>query len=309
MIARQTAEAGNAIKNMENNKKGVPVTPTSEDGIAPLNGVPTPMNPYAKKDEGGKEMSEKEKQENENVIEMSYSETIDFLRGEHPLAVAIDEMRREGLICVSREEFESRLSLVIKRQEGKVDVSDVPNADARAKARENESPESEKEYADRENLAFPVDSEKRASTAHAYIHKYWNMPSKKGITATYGRDDFIRVHNSIVAAMKKFGVTHNYLDSLDEASGYKKGENGEAVSLQSCNKSGQKLSGSSEKSSTKLSFDFAEKQRVVSWSRNRMREAGSIEKIEGLVATVRWECGLVTTELLASLMPSMSAKK
>jgi hypothetical protein len=290
-------------------------TPGSVGSIAPLNGKPTPADPYCldeaekKKQEGENEMSEEK-----HILSLTHDEVIQFFQGTHPLAVLLKELREDDEYVhnpPTQAEFENLLQLVIKRQEGKITTEEVAPAEQRAAARVNPSPQKISEYADPDNKAFPVDSATRVASAHSYIHKYWNAPSKKGVTASYGRNDFIRVHNNIVDAMSKHGVEHNYLDSLDEASGYKKNAEGKAVSVVDKGLApGQKmLVAPKNEAKAKLSFDFVENQRVVSWSRDRMREQGSIEKIEGLVATVHWDCGLVTTELLASLMPSLSSKK
>ncbi len=294
-------------------------TPGSVGSIAPLNGKPTPVDPYClDEDKKKKENGENKMSEEKHILSLTHEEVVQFFQGTHPLAVLLEQLRASDESLYNpptQKEFEAMLQFVVKRQEGKIKPEDIASAEQRAEARVGASPQALSEYADPENKAFPVDSAQRVISAHSYIHKYWNVPSKKGVTASYGRNDFVRIHNSVVDAMKKYGVEHNYLDSLDEVSGFKKNADGKAVADNKGLASGQKMldapktEACGKKDKAKLSFDFVENQRVVSWSRNRMREQGSIEKIEGLVATVSWDCGLVTTELLASLMPSFIARK
>lgn len=72
-------------------------------------------------------------------------------------------------------------------------------------------------YADPEHKAFPLDTPGRVRAAHAYIHKYWNSPSKGGVTASYNRKKFIQVHKRILKRMKNLDIDHNIIDSLDVA--------------------------------------------------------------------------------------------
>ena len=161
----------------------------------------------------------------ERFITLSYADVLEFVSGDSILMELIDYLHANDENTYNpptREEFGQMLKFAIRRESGKIDSDDINSAKARASGRASSSPSSKKEYADPANMAFPVDSLSRARTAHAYIHKYWDSPSKKGVTATYGRDDFIRVHKKIVNAMKKFGIEHNHLDGLDDASGFKK---------------------------------------------------------------------------------------
>jgi len=72
-------------------------------------------------------------------------------------------------------------------------------------------------YADPENKAFPLDTPERVKASHAYLHKYWNSGAKSGITATYNRDKFLDVHQRIITRMRRLGLEHNTVDSLDKA--------------------------------------------------------------------------------------------
>lgn len=72
-------------------------------------------------------------------------------------------------------------------------------------------------YADPENKAFPLDTPARVKASHAYLHKYWNSGAKSGITATYNKDKFLEVHRRIMTRMKRLGIEHNMVDSLDTA--------------------------------------------------------------------------------------------
>lgn len=70
-------------------------------------------------------------------------------------------------------------------------------------------------YADPENKAFPLDTPERVRASHAYLHKYWNSGAKSGITATYNKQKFIDVHRRIITRMRRLGIDHNSIDSLD----------------------------------------------------------------------------------------------
>lgn len=293
-------------------RKSITITPTSKEGIAPLNGHPTPVDPFCEDEyqDASVDNNQDDNIEEDNImnkssfeLQLSYDDVLDFLRGDHCLLSLIDELKADSENLYNpptQDEFVSKLNFAIRRKEGKIDESEIATAEARAKGRVLSSPVKKSEYADPLHKAFPVDSKKRAVTAHAYIHKYWNDASKKGVTATYGRDDFVKIHNKIVKSMTKFGVQHHYLDSLDDASGYKKGNDGLAVKKSVDNVAKKE---NAKKSAVKMSFNFAKNQTVVSWSRNRMRESGIIKDIDDVVATVQWECGLVTTEPLAGLFP------
>lgn len=244
----------------------------------------------------------------EQFITLSFADVLDFISGDSALTellTYVNNQEESFYNPPTKEEFGKMLSLAIMRESGKIEVTDVASAEERAAGRATASPAGIKEYADGQNMAFPVNSPTRAKSAHAYIHKYWNEPSKKGVTATYGREDFVRVHKKIMAAMKKMGVEHNYLDSLDDASGFKKEpeENQSNVSgaIKNCNAETRTFD---EQVHHGL-FHFYEGQTVVSLARSRMREKGTIVKIDGLVATVQWESsGLAMPELLAGLIPS-----
>jgi hypothetical protein len=131
------------------------------------------------------------------------------------------------------------------------------------------------------------------------------------VTASYAREDFIKVHKNVMSAMKKHGVEHQYLDGLDDASGVKK--EAEAVKCDKCglpNCQDEKCKGKDDKPKcqdgqkrVKLSFDFYIGQPVVSLARNRMRDVGTLRDIDGLVGKVEWAEGLETTEMLAALIP------
>jgi len=72
-------------------------------------------------------------------------------------------------------------------------------------------------YADPENKAFPLDTPERVKASHAYLHKYWNNGASSGITATYSKQKFIDVHHRVVTRMRRLGIEHNTIDSLDSA--------------------------------------------------------------------------------------------
>lgn len=226
-----------------------------------------------------------------NACHLTYSDIIAFIRGTHALCGIVSDLQKDETFLfnppTSKELFD-QINLAIRRTHGKVSDEDIPSAEQRAANRESNSPISDEKYADTEKKAFPVDSGVRATSAHAYIHKYWNSPSKEGVTASYSKDNFIQTHKKIVSAMASFGIKHNYLDSLDAASGFKKAEE--------------------ELKQLKQTQDFPSSkfyggQKVVSFSRGRLKEIGTIKEINGLMASVKWGCGLETTELLARLIP------
>lgn len=244
----------------------------------------------------------------EQFITLSFADVLDFISGDSVLTELLTHVNNQEESFYNpptKEEFGKMLSLAITRESGKLETTDVASAEERAAGRAMVSPAGAKEYADGQNMAFPVNNPTRAKSAHAYIHKYWNEPSQKGITATYGREDFIRVHKKIVAVMKKMGIEHNYMDSLDDASGFKKEpEEGRGNDVGSDVKNAAEVCMSNEDRHHGL-FHFYEGQTVVSLARSRMREKGTIVKIDGLVATVQWESsGLAMPELLAGLIPS-----
>lgn len=218
---------------------------------------------------------------------LSYDDIISFIREEHVLSDIVSDLQKNDDYIFNPptiQELSEKIRMAIQRKNGKMSSLAAPSAESSVSAREYPSPELSKEYADPTNKAFPIDDAQQATTAHAYIHKYWNTPSRAGIPATYGRDDFIQVHKTIIVAMKNFGIEHNYLDGLDEASGTKKIETLKQVQEQTPSK-------------------FYKGQKVVSFSRGRLKEIGTIKTIDGLMASVEWGCGLETAELLARLIP------
>jgi len=72
-------------------------------------------------------------------------------------------------------------------------------------------------YGDSAHKAFPLDTPSRVRAAHAYIHKSWQTPAEKGVTASYSRSKFISVHRRILTRMKRLGIKHTMVDALDEA--------------------------------------------------------------------------------------------
>lgn len=72
-------------------------------------------------------------------------------------------------------------------------------------------------YADPTNKAFPLDTPERVRASHAHLHKYWQTPAKSGITASYGRKKFVEVHDRVLTRMKRLGIQHTPVDSLDTA--------------------------------------------------------------------------------------------
>ncbi len=72
-------------------------------------------------------------------------------------------------------------------------------------------------YGDPENKAFPLDSPERVKAAHAYLHKYWQSNAQSGITATYSRAKFLDVHKRITTRMRRLGLQHSAVDTLDSA--------------------------------------------------------------------------------------------
>lgn len=256
---------------------------------------------------------------------LSYQDILSYITGESELEELIHFIRENEEYAYNpptRDEFGQMLKFAISRQVGKIGSEDAPSVKARASARTSASPSSKKEYADPINKAFPVDSKKRTVTAHAYIHKYWNNASKRGITATYGKEDFVRVHKKIIGAMKKFDIEHNYLDSLDDASGISKPQKNDSTGVQSkelkqeCEKCGNKICQCQDLSSlSKITktreqstggiFNFRVGQKVVSFSRGGTKNPGQITKIDGSIANVQWSSGFITTEMLVSLVPDI----
>lgn len=72
-------------------------------------------------------------------------------------------------------------------------------------------------YGDPENKAFPLDTPERVKAAHAYLHKYWQQNAQSGITATYSRAKFLDVHKRITTRMRRLGLQHSAVDTLDSA--------------------------------------------------------------------------------------------
>lgn len=305
-------------------------TPGSAGSIAPLDGIrrspkAMPHNPQTNPHEVPSEESIREEDcstteggrrlgMSEEFISLSYEDVLDLVSGEHVLNDLIDFLRGQEEYLYNPPtpaEFRTMLTFAIRREEGKISEEEVPTAEVRAAARVNPSPKSKKEYADVEHKAFPVDSRERAISAHSYIHKYWNAPSKRGVTAAYGKDDFVRIHKKIMAAMSAFGVEHRYLDGLDDASGVKKeGESTKDSSMcgpEKPNKCDDKPSCDKQEcgdgKKVKFAFDYYEGQKVVSFARNRMSEIGTVKHLDNLTAIVQWEDGMETTEFLARLVP------
>jgi len=274
-------------------------------GVKPMTDVLSQTN-----QRGVSEMSGADK-----FLIMSYQDVLEYITGENELEELIQFIRQNDEYVFNpptRDEFGQMLKFAISRKEGKIKPQDVPSADARAANRELASPSAKKEYADPINKAFPIDSPTRIQSAHAYIHKYWNEPSKRGVTASYGRNDFITAHKKIVAAMQKNDIEHNYLDSLDDASGFSKPKSKEIKASQnsSCVKCQQApcccaIESPAVESKGVGLFNFKVGQQVVSFARGGIKAPGEIIKIDGAIANVQWASGLITTELLVGLVPNI----
>lgn len=65
------------------------------------------------------------------------------------------------------------------------------------------------QFADPEHRRFPIDTPEHCRAAMVYLNKYYNNPSKGGVTKLYSKEDFKAVHDRIVKAMKKFGIEHD----------------------------------------------------------------------------------------------------
>lgn len=252
----------------------------------------------------------------DKFVTLSYQDVLSYIYGDNELEQVIAFVQNDEEYTFNpptRDEFGQMLKFAISRKSGKIAAEDAPSIKARANARIKQSPSSGKDFADPINKAFPVDSDTRAKAAHAYIHKYWNAPSKRGITATYGKNDFIAVHKKIVDAMKKHDIEHNYLDSLDDASGFSKPENknissAKIVSCEKCKTTPCSCSTIEDIKATQGNkgvglFGLKVGQQVISFARGGTRIPGEIIKIDGAVANVQWQTGLLTTELLVSLVP------
>lgn len=247
---------------------------------------------------------------------MSYQDVLNFICGENELDELITFIRNNEEYTFNpptRDEFGQMLKFAISRKEGKIETKDVPSVESRANARELPSPAAKKEYADPINKAFPIDTPERIKAAHAYIHKYWNTPSKRGVTASYGKNDFVNIHKKIVAAMKSADIEHNYLDSLDDASGFSKpqAKQSEVQSTKICNTCQQESCNCSDHQSLSTEsagaglFNFKVGQEVISFARGGIKAPGEIIKIDGAIANVQWSSGLITTELLVGLLPNI----
>mgnify|MGYP006920695223 CR=1 FL=1 len=239
----------------------------------------------------------------DNFLMMSYQDVLDFIYGENELEELVRFISQNDEYAFNpptRDEFGQMLKFAISRKDSKVDSKDTASAEIKNGNRNLPSPTAKREYADPINRAFPVDTPDRTKAAHAYIHKYWNEPSKRGVTATYGKSDFVTTHKKIVIAMKNNSIEHSYLDDLDDVSGFSAKEDNKNAAA-ACT---QRDVATTDTDSGVGLFNLKVGQQVVSFARGGMRAPGEIIKIDGAIANVQWESGLLTTELLVGLVPS-----
>jgi len=243
----------------------------------------------------------------DNFLTLSYQDMLNFICGESELNQLIKFVQAEEEYSFNpptRDEFAQMLKFAVSR-----------NQDSKQQTKPkqtNSLPVSRKVYADPMNKAMPLDSENKIKAAHDYIHKFWNSKIRRGVIASYGRGDFVFIHKNICNAMKNNDIEHPCSDSLDIASGYtistNSGDSKADTSCKECQSSPCKCEKEIVQKQEVVAkgfglFNLKVGQRVISYSRGGIHAPGEITKIDGSIANIQWDSGLITTELLASLVP------
>ena len=241
----------------------------------------------------------------DNFLTLSYQDMLDFIYGENELNQLIEFVQAEEEYSFNpptRDEFGQMLKFAVSRSDD--------NKQQKKQNRINSLPTSRKIYADPMNKAMPLDSESRIKAAHDYIHKSWNSKARRGVIASYGKGDFIFIHKNICNAMRNNDIEHLCLDNLDEVSGYTFQNNSnlsaDSEICKECHSAPCKCKEDVAQEPVVRGFglfNLRVGQRVVSYSRGGAKAPGEITKIDGSVANIQWDSGLITTELLASLVP------
>jgi hypothetical protein len=134
-------------------------------------------------------------------------------------SMGIDLFRAtDGLTDVSDSALKRILTLAeqkskkgVLRKKGLVDSSELKPIQRKVPIQKGAN------YGDPENKAFPLDTAERVKAAHAHLHKAWQNKGETGITASYGRDKFLKVHKRIITRMRRLGLQHTPVDTLDSA--------------------------------------------------------------------------------------------